>query len=76
MENERNAHFSISANTVTNTRRSLFIKKVKNAVVLHDYRAVFPQKQDFYFVYTVREGAMFLAPYQLSILNLFSLHKF
>ena len=69
-------HAYLCYDAITGVRRNVAIHKVKHAVAMHDYRAVFPQKQDYFFVYKVKEGSGFLVPYQISILNLFLLNRF
>ena len=75
MQNERNMHTCISFEAYTAIRRNRAIRRVKHAVVLDDYRTVFPQDRDLFFVYKVKEGASFLLPYQISILNLFIMDR-
>ena len=73
MRESRNMHVTLTYDTRTAVRRSQAIRKVKHALVLEDYRAVFPQQKDLLFIYKANPESIFLAPYQVSILNLFAL---
>ena len=59
----------------SNVRRRHLVKKFRNALALENYRKVFIQDKGLMFVYKINPSGLFIAPYQISILNLFALQK-
>ena len=69
----RNNHVHLGYDAKTAIRRNQGLRRIQNAVNMHDYKEVFPQDKNLLFIYRAAPGITILPPYQVTILNLFSL---